>query len=66
MMETAALSEAENGENAAALLQRSVTQEKCWRQPLVLHHDNGAPMKSATLLTKIYDLGITPFVADHA
>ncbi|WEJ06924.1 IS3 family transposase [Pseudomonas sp. FJ2-5-13] len=52
--------EAESGEKAAALLQRSVTQEKCWRQPLVLHSDNGAPMKSVTLLTKMYDLGITP------
>lgn len=52
--------EAESCEKAAALLQRSVTQEKCWRQPLVLHSDNGAPMKSVTLLTKMYDLGITP------
>ncbi|MNF68065.1 Integrase core domain protein [compost metagenome] len=52
--------EAESGEKAAALLQRSVTHEKCWQQPLVLHSDNGAPMKSVTLLTKMYDLGITP------
>ena len=49
---------AESGEKAAALLQRSVTQEQCWRQPLVLHSDNGAPMKSVTLLIKMYDLGI--------
>ena len=27
---------------------------------LVLHSDNGAPMKSSTLLSKLYDLGITP------
>ena len=27
--------EAESGEKAAALLQRSVTKEKCWHQPLV-------------------------------
>jgi putative transposase len=52
--------EAESGEKAAALLQRSVTLEKCWRQPLVLHSDNDAPMKSVTLLTKMYDLGIIP------
>jgi len=45
--------ETESGEKAAELLQRSATQEKCWRQPLVLHSDNGAPMKSVTLLTKI-------------
>ena len=29
------------------------------KQPLVLHSDNGA-MKSVTLLTKMYDLGVTP------
>ncbi len=52
--------DAESGEKAAVLLQRSVNQEKCWRQPLVLHSDNGAPMKSVTLLSKMYDLGITP------
>lgn len=52
--------EAENGENAAVLMQRSDTREKCWRRLLVLHSDNGAPMKSVTLLTKMYDLGITP------
>lgn len=52
--------EVESGEKAAALLQRSVMSEKCWRQPLVLHSDNGAPMKSVTRLTKMYDLGITP------
>lgn len=35
------------------------TQEKCWRRPVVLHSGNGAPLKSVTLLTKMYDLGIT-------
>ena len=52
--------EQESGELAAALLQRSVLREQCWQQPLVLHSDNGAPMKSATLLTKMHDLGIRP------
>ncbi|MFM4717412.1 IS3 family transposase [Aeromonas veronii] len=52
--------EQECGEHAAALLQRSVIREQCWKQPLVLHSDNGAPMKSVTLLTKMYDLGVTP------
>ena len=42
------------------LLQRSVIGEQCLRQPLVLHSDNGAPMKSLTLLSKMHDLGITP------
>jgi putative transposase len=27
---------------------------------MVLHSDNAAPMKSGTLTTKMYDLGITP------
>ena len=39
----------ESGERAAELVQRTVMAEQCWRQPLVLHSDNGAPMKSATL-----------------
>ncbi|MHC8400965.1 IS3 family transposase [Pseudomonas sp. MDT1-17] len=52
--------EEESGEKAAALLQRSVIGEQCLREPLVLHSDNGAPMKSLTLLSKMYDLGITP------
>uniref|UniRef100_E6QV37 Transposase of ISCARN105, IS3 family IS3 group,ORFB n=1 Tax=mine drainage metagenome TaxID=410659 RepID=E6QV37_9ZZZZ len=50
----------ESGDHAAALIQRGFTAEQCWRQPLVLHSDNGAPMKSSTLLAKLYDLGITP------
>ena len=29
-------------------------------QPLVLHSDNGSPMKGATLLETLYSLGITP------
>ena len=50
----------ESGEDAATVLQRCVWSEQCSRTPLVLHSDNGAPMKSATLLAKMYDLGITP------
>lgn len=52
--------DAESGEKTAALLQRSVIGEQCLRGPLVLHSDNGAPMKSVTLLSKMYELGITP------
>ena len=51
---------AEGGEKAT-LIQRTVTLEKWPRQPLVCYSDNGAPMKSVALLSKIYDLGITPF-----
>lgn len=50
----------ESGEQAAELMQRTVMAEQCFRQPLVLHSDNGAPMKSSTLLAKLDDLGVTP------
>ncbi len=50
----------ESGEDAATVLSRCVLGEQCYRTPLVLHSDNGAPMKSSTLLAKMYDLGITP------
>ncbi len=52
--------ERESGEQAAALLQRSVLRERCYRQPLVLHADNGAAMKSQTLQEKLQELAITP------
>lgn len=52
--------EQESGELAAKLLQRSVIAEQCLGAPLVLHSDNGAPMKSLTLLSKMHDLGISP------
>jgi len=52
--------EQECGASAAMLLQRAVLRESCLYRPLVLHSDNGAPMKSATLLSKMYDLGVTP------
>jgi putative transposase len=52
--------ESERGELAAEVLQRTVLTERCFTSPPVLHSDNGAPMKSLTLLAKIYDLGLTP------
>ncbi|WP_457810181.1 IS3 family transposase [Providencia rustigianii] len=52
--------ETESGEQAAALMQRTVLREGCWRQPLVLHADNGAAMKSQTLQMKLHELNITP------
>lgn len=50
--------ENESGEHAAALLQRTVWAEKCWHQDVVLHSDNGSPMKSLTMLTKMQELGV--------
>ena len=34
--------------------------EHCFKEPLVLHSDNGSPMKCYTLQSKLADLGITP------
>ncbi|MFA0052687.1 IS3 family transposase, partial [Vibrio breoganii] len=49
----------ECGELAAELLQRTVHRERCFKQALVLHSDNGAPMKSLTMRAKVEELGIT-------
>jgi transposase InsO family protein len=50
----------ESGEYAAELLKRTVLSERCWQEPLVLHADNGAPMKSQVLQVKLAELKITP------
>lgn len=50
----------ESGEYAAELLKRTVLGERCWQEPLVLHADNGAPMKSQVLQVKLAELKITP------
>lgn len=50
--------ESESGEDAAALISRAVVREQCFKKPLVLHSDNGAPMKSQTLRAKLAELGI--------
>jgi putative transposase len=51
--------EAESGQHAADLLQHCALVEGVDKNQLVLHSDNGAPMKSSTLLAKMYELGIT-------
>ena len=52
--------EQESGELAAGLLQRIVMQEQCFNKTIsvVLHSDNGAPMKSQTLKAKMEEMGI--------
>ncbi len=55
--------EAETGELAAELIHKAYWREHLTRQPkpLILHADNGSPMKASTFLEKLYDLGgITP------
>lgn len=44
---------------AAELVQRAVMREQCRLQPLVLHSDNGSPMKGSTLRVKLQELGVT-------
>lgn len=54
--------DSESAEYAAELVQRAVLNEHCIDQPLVLHADNGSPMKGETLLETLYRLGIaTPY-----
>lgn len=50
--------EKESGEYASNLLQRVVFKEQCFHIPIVLHSDNGAPMKSLTLKAKMEELGV--------
>lgn len=52
--------EEENGEHASHLLQRTIMKEQCFHKvtPLILHSDNGAPMKSQTLKAKMEEMGI--------
>ena len=50
----------ESSELAADLLQDVCRREGIARHQLVLHSDNGSPMKGATLLTTLQQLGVTP------
>lgn len=48
----------ETAELAAQVVRRAVWAEKCTLSPLVLHADNGAPMKGSTLKVTLENLGI--------
>lgn len=54
--------EEESAEYAGELIKRAVISEKINtnQRPLVLHSDNGSPMKGAIMLETLYALGITP------
>lgn len=47
-------------ELAAGLLSRLCTENKLETERLIVHADNGAPMKGATMLATMQSLGITP------
>ena len=48
----------EAGDLAAKLLERTLLNENAIGTGVVLHSDNGAPMKSQTLRMKAYELGV--------
>jgi putative transposase len=50
--------EREAAELAATLIQKAVWSETCVSLPLVLHADNGSPMKGATMKVTLEKLGI--------
>lgn len=53
--------EEESADNASELIRRiCLKQGRLTTDPLVLHSDNGSPMKGATMLATLYQLGITP------
>lgn len=48
-------------EHASELIKRAcLAQKRLTTTPLVLHSDNGSPMKGSTMLETLYALGITP------
>ena len=53
--------EEESADHASELITKAVISEKLTTRnyPLVLHSDNGSPMKGATMLETLYALGIT-------
>ncbi len=50
----------ETAELAAELIEKACWAEQTCREQLVLHADNGSPMKGATMLARLQKLGIMP------
>ena len=50
----------ESSEHAAALIDAACAAEGVGRDQLILHSDNGAPMKGATMLATLQALGVVP------
>lgn len=48
----------ETGELASILVEKAIMNEKIKGNPLILHSDNGSPMKSYTLKAKLESLGV--------
>ena len=52
--------DSESAEQAAVVLHKAHLREGIADQPLVLHSDNGSPMKGATMLATLQRLGVMP------
>lgn len=52
--------ETESSEHAATVVRKAYLREGVAGEMLVLHSDNGSPMKGATLLATLQRLGVTP------
>ncbi|MFI9653069.1 IS3 family transposase [Guyparkeria sp. GHLCS8-2] len=52
--------ETETAEHASTLLQKASLAEGVRQRDLVLHSDNGSPMKGATMLATLQRLGVVP------
>lgn len=55
-----AVHEHEDNELAAQLIRATVRRERVDEDQLVLHSDNGGPMKGATMLATLQNLGVVP------
>jgi transposase InsO family protein len=51
--------EQESADDAAALIELAMLRERLSGAPLVVHQDNGSPMKGSTYVAKLHELGIT-------
>lgn len=54
------VAESESGDIAAHLIARICSEEGIDPNGLVLHSDNGRPMRSVTMVSKLHELGIMP------
>lgn len=52
--------ERESAEHASQLIRKTCLAENILQEGLVLHSDNGSPMKGATLLATLQKLGVVP------
>jgi transposase InsO family protein len=52
--------ESESAAHAARLLEKTVWSEGCLTRPVILHADNGSPMKGATMKVTMERLGVIP------